>query len=105
MQDVRLTLSLIALASIPAGLHAQQVTMYGSLANFDVINDTGQPTYGFEIEIHGSTSIGGSFSWNRYGAPTITPTPDGNGVYVRYMAKWDAGNQQFSTSTPVAVHP
>ena len=30
------------------------VTMYGSLANFDVQNNTGQEAYGFESEIHGS---------------------------------------------------
>jgi uncharacterized repeat protein (TIGR02543 family) len=96
---------LMALLAAPSAILAQQVTMYGSLANFDVINDTGQPTYGFEIEIHGSTSIGGSFYWNRYGSPQVSPTPDGNGIYVRYMARWDNVNQRFSTETPVAVHP
>jgi hypothetical protein len=95
----------MALLAAPSAILAQQVTMYGSLSNFDVINDTGQPTYGFEIEIHGSASIGGSFSWNRYGSTQVSPTPDGNGVYVRYMAQWDNVNQRFSTATPLAVHP
>lgn len=100
-----LLMGLMALAAGSAALQAQQVTMYGALSNFDVINDTGQPTYGFEIEIHGVSSIGGSFYWNRYGMPLVTPTADGTGVYVRYLAKWDANSQAFNTSTPVAVHP
>src|SRR3954463_4158593 len=81
--------------------HAQSgVTLYGSLSNFDVLNDTGRETYGFEIEIRGNlTSIGGSFSWNRYGAPQVVPFQ--GGIYVRYMAKWNATTQQFNTRTPI----
>ncbi len=101
----KLLLGLMAMAAGSAALQAQQVTMYGALSNFDVINNIGQPTYGFEIEIHGGNSIGGSFYWNRYGLPTVTPTADGTGVYVRYMAKWDATASAFSTFTQVAVNP
>jgi hypothetical protein len=79
--------------------------MYGALSNFDVVNTTGEPTYGFEIEIHGVTSPGGYFTWNRYGNPIVTPTPDGNGVYVRYMAQWDPAAKQFSTSTISVAKP
>lgn len=101
----KLIFGLIAMAAGTA-LQAQQITMYGALSNFDVINDTGQPTYGFEIEIHGGSSIGGSFTWNRYGMPQVTPTADGTGIYVRYLAaKWNSVNQAFSTATPVALHP
>ena len=28
-----------------------QATVFGSLGNFDVVNDTGHPAYGFEIDI------------------------------------------------------
>src|SRR5689334_5068629 len=78
------------------------VTMYGSLANFDVQNNTGQEAYGFEIEIHCSmTGVGGTFNYNRYGAPQVVPFT--GGVYVRYMAKWDPVAQQWSAATPLAV--
>lgn len=82
---------------------AQTVTLYGSLSNFDVINDTGQETHGFEIEIQGTTSIGGTFTWNRYGAPQITSF--GTGVYVRYMSAYDPASGKWIQTTPVAVKP
>lgn len=72
----------------------------GTLANFDVVNDTGHPAYGFEIEIEDSsfdhtkiTSVfgydrnfglpGGPGSVVRFGVPTITDVP-GVGVRIRY---------------------
>src|SRR5258707_4169598 len=98
------TTALVILAA-PFTLKAQAptVTLYGSLSNFDVINDTGEPAHGFEIEIHGITSVGGTFTWNRYGASQITPFADG--IYVRYLSPWDPATQQFVISTPIAVHP
>ena len=93
----------LALLSAPCLLQAQTVTMYGALSNFDVINDTGETAHGFEIEIHGITSVAGTFTWNRYGASQITPFADG--VYVRYLSPWDPASQSFVIGTPVAVHP
>ncbi len=100
---MRISAVLLALMAAPLALQAQTVTMYGALSNFDVINDTGEPAHGFEIEIHGITSVGGTFTWNRYGASQITPFADG--VYVRYLSPWDAASQQFVIGTPVAVNP
>ncbi len=94
---------LLAVLFAPAALQAQTVTMYGALSNFDVINDTGELAYGFEIEIHGTSSVGGTFTYNRYGTPQIVPFP--GGMYVRYMAPWDSARQQFVVSTPIAVAP
>lgn len=92
---------LLSCALFTACVTAQaQVTMFGSLANFDVLNDNGQPAYGFEIEMQGVSSVGGTFTWNRYGAPQIVPFS--GGVYVRYTAQWDSVRQAFSTATPVA---
>jgi uncharacterized repeat protein (TIGR02543 family) len=47
---------------------------YGSLNNFDTVNDTGQPCHGFEIEIEDihSRDITYTYDWNHYGAPRIT---------------------------------
>ncbi|MCU1259718.1 MAG: hypothetical protein JWO80_2603 [Bryobacterales bacterium] len=95
--------ALLTLLTAAAAVQAQTVTMYGTLSNFDVINDTGEPAHGFEIEIHGMTSLGGTFTYNRYGASQITPFP--GGMYVRYLSPWDPATQQFMVTTPVAVHP
>jgi hypothetical protein len=98
---------LIAFAMAAAAFsgHAQTtVTMFGALANFDVLNDRGQETFGFQIELDGITpaQIGGTFIYNRYGSPTIMPFS--GGVNVRYMAQWDSVRQAFTTGTPVAVN-
>jgi hypothetical protein len=57
---------MVALAPMPA---AAAVSVFGSLANFDTVNDTGKPAYGFEIEIEDSTffkgSVGSVFGLNR----------------------------------------
>ena len=56
---------LLALAPIPAAA----TSVFGSLANFDTVNDTGKPAYGFEIEIEDSRffkdSVGSVFGLNR----------------------------------------
>ena len=56
MKKIMVLLSLLALSST-----AQASTSYGSLGNFDVVNDTGETGYGFEIEIDDvhSKDIGG----------------------------------------------
>src|SRR5438270_9919900 len=87
------TLSLLAGS---ASFGQTTATLFGALANFDVLNDNGQDAYGFEIEIQGNVTIGGTFSANRYGSPQIVPFS--GGVYVRYMASWDSVNQRFVTS-------
>jgi len=78
--------------------------LFGTLSNFDVLNDTGEEARGFEIELDGVTSqdIGGTFDANRYGPPKIVPFS--GGVYVRYMSTWDPASQQFSAGTPVATN-
>ena len=56
---------LLALAPVPAAA----ALVFGSLANFDTVNDTGKPAYGFEIEIEDSHffkgSVGSVFGLNR----------------------------------------
>ncbi len=42
-----------ALFTIPV----RATTLYGSLSNFDVINDTGQTAHGFEIELDGLPTL------------------------------------------------
>ena len=104
----------LALAALGvSALQAQQaapqqgITVFGSLANFDVYNDTGQDAYGFQIELDGLApqQVIGTFPQSRYGAPSIVPFA--GGVYVRYEAKWDPVSLTFTaaTTTPAAFAP
>jgi hypothetical protein len=96
----------IAIATLllltPIASQAQTAVLFGALSNFDILNDTGQVTYGFEIELDGISSIGGAYIGNRYGQPAVVPFQ--GGVYVRYMSPWDAAAQRFVTGTIVATN-
>lgn len=81
--------------------------MFGSLSNFDIINDTGQTAVGFEIELPGLSSpadILYTFSspYIRYAAPQ--KLVGGTGVIVRWSAawtgtKWSAADGSAGTPT------
>src|SRR5512144_3268144 len=76
-----------ALAVLGITSAASAVTLFGSLSNFDVINDTGQPCHGFEIELDGlspadvvytfGTPPGDPFPYIRYNTPEIVPIAGG----------------------------
>ena len=76
-------------------------TMYGSLGNFDIINDTGQTAHGFEIELDGClpSDIAATFGapYNRYGTPTITT--DGTNTFVRYESTYNSGAWTVGTNS------
>jgi hypothetical protein len=106
--------ALISLAFAPAG-----AAVYGSLANFDVVNDTGEIAHGFEIDINDPTydhtklqSIFGldrnfgvpPASVERYGAPTITDIA-GVGVKIVYQAQFAAGAWSVGTPTGPYANP
>src|SRR4051812_23801058 len=81
----------LVLLAAPASSQAQ-TTMVGTLGNFDALNDTGQETHGFEIQLEGITSkdiyrifgSSGATNYIRYGQGTATDYP--GGVYVRWMS-------------------
>jgi hypothetical protein len=79
--------------------------IFGSLSNFDVINDTGEVCHGFEIELEGVSSSDVAFTFGnpyiRYGDPTLIST--GTGVIVRYASAWDGTN--WTNGTPVPAAP
>ena len=98
----------------------------GFLGNFDVINDTGQTAYGFEIELEGLHSsditdvFGGpgrgfptgrgfdpATSVERYGSPTITEYTNGAifGTRVTYSALYDGTNWDYNTPSGNVVTP
>ncbi len=103
-QSFRLRALVCALfcAGAAGGASASPV-LYGSLSNFDVYNDTGSETHGFEIELHGVSSsdvtytFGGTY--NRYGSPVLEDFS--GGVYVRYRSAFDVLSGRFEVATPV----
>jgi len=57
-----------------SGSVVQASIAYGSINNFDTVNDTGVPCHGFEVElddIH-TTDITYTYDCNHYGTPKIT---------------------------------
>ncbi|HKP12430.1 MAG TPA: hypothetical protein VJZ91_09985, partial [Blastocatellia bacterium] len=93
-----LSLALLALFAAPAAW-AQSATVYGSLSNFDVINNTGHEAHGFEIELEGlqPQDVYYTFSAQRYGSPVVVPYA--TGVRVRWASAYDNGAQQFMQTT------
>ena len=75
----------IGLALSPAMVQAQTATIYGSLGNFDVVNNTGQDACGFEAEIEGLPPGYPvvTFTSQRYGAPLVTDYTSAAGVSGR----------------------
>ena len=66
---------LAALCLLALGTGSVQAGVaYGTINNFDTVNDTGVECHGFEIEIEDirSADITYTYSWNHYGTPRIT---------------------------------
>jgi hypothetical protein len=92
---IRVLLAGVAVMVMPVAAHATSI--FGSLGNFDAVNDTGSVAHGFEIELEGihagnvTDTFGGAgrgfpTTVERYGAPTITEYSSGGiyGVHVTY---------------------
>jgi hypothetical protein len=107
------SLLFLLLASMAMPGYAQ---VFGALANFDVVNDTGKTAHGFEIELHDIhktdiTSIfGDATRWpnmERYGAPTVTEFTDniglGYGVKITYKAT--NNGTSWTVGTPSGTLP
>jgi hypothetical protein len=93
----------LALVATPITSRAQTATtVFGSLFNFDVYNDTGEVAHGFEIELDNSPPPVAFFP-DRYGLPTVVPFA--GGYYVRYISTWDPATQLFTTGTPPLTGP
>jgi len=95
---------ILALVSLPASLQAG--IAYGTLNNFDCVNDTGVEAHGFDIELDGvrSTDITYTYDYNHYGVPKITEdlsAPLSPKVLVRYSsAKNPDGTWAAYTAVP-----
>ena len=100
---------LCAIASVNGVARAS--IAYGSINNFDTVNDTSNVCHGFEIElddIH-STDITYTYDYNHYGTPKITEdtfsVPGHTNVIVRYEAVWTNTGWSAYTAVPTNTIP
>jgi len=79
--------ALLALA--PASADAS--IAYGSINNFDTVNDTGHECHGFEIDIEDchSTDITYTYNYNHYGVPNITEDNSVAG-HPKTIIRWES---------------
>jgi hypothetical protein len=106
------SLAVLVLALLTTALvaRAQAPAMVGSLGNFDVLNNTGEETHGFEIQLEGVSKADiyrifgnwGGANVIRYGTGTATDYP--GGVYIRWMSPYDPITQTFTLATPVPIN-
>jgi hypothetical protein len=93
---------------VSAGSAARASIAYGSINNFDTVNDTSNVCHGFEIELDDirSTDITYTYDYNHYGTPKITEftSSDSTGLHtnviVRYEAVWTNTGWSAYTAIP-----
>ena len=71
--------------------NARASIAYGSINNFDTVNDTGHECHGFEIEIEDCHSIDISYTYdyNHYGTPKITQD-DSIPLHPKCVIRWES---------------
>jgi hypothetical protein len=91
--------------------HARASIAYGTINNFDTVNDTSNVCHGFEIELDDcrSQDIGYCYSYNHYGTPSITQdtisVPGHTNCFVRYAAVYSNGVWSAYTAIPTGPIP
>jgi hypothetical protein len=101
--NMRPLIVLLTMLALPCGAYA---AAYGSLNNFDCVNDTGVEAHGFDIELDDvhSKDITYTYDYNHYGVPKITEDnsdPLHPKVLVRYAsAKNPNGTWAAYTAIP-----
>lgn len=87
------SLSIFVFVSLFASLFspAQASIAYGSINNFDTVNDTGKVCHGFEIEIEDcrSVDISYTYDYNHYGTPRITQDDSIPG-HPKCLIRWES---------------
>lgn len=94
-----------------AGSPVRASQAYGTVNNFDTVNDNGFPAHGFEIELDDchSADLSYTYDYNHYGTPKISEftSTDATGVhtnvFVDYQAVWT--NTAWSAYTAVPNGP
>lgn len=82
---------------------------YGSINNFDTVNDTGSECHGFEIEIEDcrSTDISYTYDYNHYGTPKITQD-DAIPLHPKCIIRWESrknADGSWSSYTAIPAGP
>lgn len=87
----------------PASVEAAS---YGTLCNFDTVNDSGEETHGFEIELEGchSTDVLGTYDYNHYGTPRISED-NSDPLVVRCTVRWEAKKNPDGSWTAYTAVP
>ncbi len=98
------TTCLLFQASIASPSHAS--TAYGSLNNFDVVNDTGEECHGFEIELEDvrCSDITHTYNWNHYGTAVITENLD-DAAHPMVRILWASGKNPDGSWTAYTAIP
>ena len=104
----KLSLLCALLTSLTLGINATRASQaYGTINNFDVVNDTSNVCHGFEIELDDirSTDITYTYDYNHYGKPKITEftSYDTTGTHTNVMVDYEAvwTNTAWSAYTAV----
>src|ERR1043166_7520240 len=90
---------------------AQASIAYGTINNFDTVNDTSNVCHGFEIELDDcrSQDITYCYSYNHYGTPNIREdtfsAPGHTNCFVRYAAVYTNGVWSAYTAIPTGPIP
>ncbi|MBK8036067.1 MAG: putative Ig domain-containing protein [Verrucomicrobiaceae bacterium] len=84
-------LILISLVALLAGQTARASIAYGSINNFDTVNDTGHECHGFEIEIEDcrTTDITYTYNYNHYGVPRFEQD-DTDPAHPKCRIRWES---------------
>jgi hypothetical protein len=85
-------------ALLLAGGSAQAGIAYGSINNFDTVNDTGEECHGFEIELEDchSTDITYTYNYNHYGTSKITED-NSDPAHPRCVIRWESSKNADGT--------
>jgi hypothetical protein len=95
-----------SLSLFPLSTTAHASTAYGTLNNFDCVNDTGVEAHGFEIElvdVH-STDITYTYDYNHYGIPKITEDTT-DPAHPKVFIRWAAARNPDGTWTAFTAIP
>lgn len=106
---LRRSLAIVILLGVLGNEAATASIAYGSINNFDTVNDTGHECHGFEIEIEDchSTDITYTYNYNHYGVPEITEDDSVAGhpkCLIRWESKKTAGGA-WAAHTVIPVGP
>ena len=101
----RHTIGLLAVAASGLVPAVSLASAFGTLSNFDVVNDTSEPCHGFEIELEDlevgdiAYTFGGTYI--RFGTPEVLDVTD-DPAHPRTLVRYRRWNGSFWEATPVA---